>query len=106
MPVPLPAPNVPLGFPPRTAPMPSAPHITTVGGPTSYQGDQTAPYTEAGGQSAPYTEVGGQTTPLTVRPPLWRSDHLGPSVVPAALPGVGPPPRAYPTSPITYTHHP
>jgi hypothetical protein len=91
MPIPLPAPRAPLGFPPRAAPAPSTPQITTAGGPTGCQGSQTAPNTEASDQTAPYTEAGGPTP--------W-----GPSTAPATSPGVGPPPRAWPTSPITYTH--
>jgi hypothetical protein len=81
MPEPLPTPQVPPGFPLCTAPAPSAPQIIAAGG-------QTAPYIEAGSHTAPYTEVGGPTAPfggLTT----W-----GPSVAPAASPGVGPPPRA------------
>jgi hypothetical protein len=100
MPVPLLAPRVPPGFPPRAAPVPSVPRITAAGGPTGCQGGQTTPCIEAGGQTALYTEVGGPIAPsggLTT----W-----GPSVAPAALPGVGPPPRVWPMSPIAYTHRP
>jgi hypothetical protein len=98
--VPLPVPRVPPGFPPRAAPAPSAPRITAAGGPTGCQGDQTAPYTEAGGQTAPYTEVGGPTAPS------GGMTTWGSSAAPAASPGVGPPPRAWPTSLIAYTRRP
>jgi hypothetical protein len=90
MPVPLLAPWVPPGFPPRAAPAPSVPRITAAGGPIGCQGGQTTPCTEVGGPIAP---SGGLTT--------W-----GPSVAPAALPGVGPPPCAWPMSPIAYTYRP
>jgi hypothetical protein len=100
MPVPLPVPRVPPGFPPRATPAPSALRITTASGPTVCQGGQTAPYTEAGGRTAPYTEVGGLTA-LSGGPTTW-----GPSTAPAASPGVGPPQRAWPTSPIAYTRRP
>jgi hypothetical protein len=63
MPVPLPAPQVPPGFPPRATPAPSAPRITAAGGPTGCQGSQTAPYTEPGRQTTPYTEAGNPTAP-------------------------------------------
>jgi hypothetical protein len=71
MPVPLPVPRVPPGFPLRAAAAPSTPWITAASDPTGYQGGQTAP---SGG-------------PIT-----W-----GASTAPAASPGVGPPPRAWPT---------
>jgi hypothetical protein len=63
MPVPLPAPPVSPGFPPRATSAPSAPRITAAGGPTGCQGGQTTPYTEPGGQTAPYTEAGDPTAP-------------------------------------------
>jgi hypothetical protein len=100
MPVPLLTPQVPLGFPPCAASVPSAPRITAAGGPTDCHGGQTTPYIEADGKTTPYREFGGPTAPsggLTT----W-----GPSATPAASPGVGPPPRAWPTSPIAYTSRP
>jgi hypothetical protein len=100
MPVPLPAPRVPPGFPPHAAPVPSAPQISVAGGSNGCQGGQTAPYTDPAGQTTPYTEAGGPTAP-SGGPTTW-----GPSVVPAASPSVGPPPRAWSTSPIAYTHRP
>jgi hypothetical protein len=100
MPVPLPVPWVPPGFPPLAASAPSAPWITADGGTIGYQGSQTAPYTEAGGQTAPYTKVGGPTAPAG-GPTTW-----GPSAAPTASPDVGLAPCAWPTSPIAYTRHP
>jgi hypothetical protein len=108
MPVPLPAPRVPPGFPPRAVPAPFAPWIITASSPTGWQGsppytepgDQTAPYIEIGGPTATYTEVGGLTAPS------GGSTTWGPSAAPVALLGVGPPPRAWPTSSIAYTHRP
>jgi hypothetical protein len=86
--VPLPAPQVPLGFPPRAAPVPSVPWRTEASG-------QTTTYTEAGsqsgcqgGQTAPYTEAGGPTTPHIEASGLTA---WGPSAAFDASPDGGPP---------------